>query len=84
MSFGPACERCGANSREYEPDGGPPRCPFCRKYKQRGSREELVEALQAAEHAMLNAVGFLAGQSIMTKDALRRTLVETIKKVQDA
>lgn len=83
MSFGPACERCGGNSREYEPDGRPPRCPYCLKYKRRGTREELVEALRAAEHALLATVGHMAGQSILSAERVKELLIETIKKVQD-
>jgi len=83
MNFGPACERCGANSREYEPDGDPPRCPFCRKHKRRGTREELLQALRECERVMLNAVGFLAGQSIMPPDMLKQRLVDAIERVQD-
>ena len=33
---------------------------------------------------MLNAVGFLAGQSIVPQDVLKQRLVDAIERVQDA
>ena len=83
MTLRPACERCGGCS--YDGSAEPPvRCPYCKKYKRRGSREELVQVLNDARHAMYAAVGFIAGQSVTTKASMTKWLVDTIKAIEDA
>ena len=84
MSFGPACERCGACSYEGSMDTQPVLCPWCRKPKRRGSREELVKLLNDSRHAMYAAVGFIAGQSVASKESILKWLTDTIKAVEDA
>lgn len=84
MSFGPACERCGACSYEGSMEQRPVICPWCKKPKRRGSREELVELLNKSRHAMYAAVGFLQGASVSSKEAIMKWLVDTIKAVEDA
>ena len=86
MSFGPACERCGACSYEGSMDRQPAVCPWCKKPKRRGSREELVKLLNDSRHAMYAAVGFLGGNgvSVATKESITKWLVDTIKAVEDA
>lgn len=83
MSFGPACERCDANSYEGSMDSPNPKCPWCNKPKRRGSREELVSTLNTARDAMYSAVGFLKGGSILTSEQLVKRLVEVIKSIED-
>ena len=84
MSFGPACERCGACS--YEGSMEPPTviCPWCKKPKRRGRREELVNLLNHAKHAMYAAVGYIEGTSVRSKESVVKWLVDTIKAVEDA
>jgi len=84
MSFGPACERCGGNSYEPSMAERPIICPWCKKPKKRGSREELVSLLSEARHAMYAAVGFIQGQSIATKESICKRLAETVKAIEDA
>lgn len=84
MSFGPACERCQGNSYEPSSEREPIICPWCKKPKRRGSREELVKLLNDSKHAMYAAVGFIQGQSVATKESITKWLVDTIKAVEDA
>ena len=84
MSFGPACERCGACSYEPSMEPHPIICPWCKKPKRRGSREELVKLLNDARHAMYAAVGYIEGASIRSKESMVKWLVDTIKAVEDA
>lgn len=73
----------GANS--YEPSSErPPICPWCRKPKRRGSREDLVALIRKADSVILNALGFITGGSIMNQDQIKATLVEMHKEIQDA
>lgn len=58
MSHLPMCERCEGNS--FDGSDNNPTCPWCHKRKYRGSREELVEALNKATHT-LKAVQFALG-----------------------
>ena len=83
MNFGPACERCGDCSYEGAMDSKPVECPWCKKPKRRGSREELVKVLYDAKHAMYAAVGFIQGGSVATKEGITKWLVDTIKAVED-
>lgn len=84
MSFGPPCERCGACSYEGSMDRVPAICPWCKKPKRRGSREELVTLLNDARHAMYAAVGFIQGMSVASNESIVNWLVKTIKAVEDA
>jgi hypothetical protein len=47
VTFGPACDWCGA--RSYDGAAENPRCPWCHKVKNRGSRAALVEELRHVE-----------------------------------
>lgn len=82
MSFGPACERCGANSYEGSQDE-PVVCPFCRKPKRRGSRKELVDVLNRAKLALAMCAGFLAGGSVASKESVQKTIREAFKEIED-
>lgn len=82
MSFGPACERCGCCSYEGSTDG-PVKCPFCKKFKRRGSREEIVAVLKEAEHALYAATGFIIGQSIASKESILKWIRETVERIND-
>ena len=84
MSFGPACERCGANSYEGSMDERPIICPWCKKPKRRGSRQECVDLLQKADHVILNALGYIRGASIMNEEQITRTLVDLHKEIADS
>jgi len=61
----------------------PPRCPFCNKPKKRGSREELVAAMNRAKYTLYAVVGHLSGVSICDKEVIQRRVVETIKDLDD-
>jgi hypothetical protein len=84
MSFGPACERCGGCSYEGPMDRVPVVCPWCKKPKRRGSREELVSLLNDARHALYAAVGFVNGMSVSSKESVTKWMVDTIKAIEDA
>lgn len=61
----------------------PPRCGFCGKPKRRGSRGELVAALNRAKYTLYAVAGHLAGISICDKQAIQRRVVEEIKNLED-
>ena len=73
MSFGPACERCGCNSYDGAMDHLPRVCPFCRRRKYRGWRDELCEALRRAQLAIAMATGFIVGGGVRTAIFQRKT-----------
>lgn len=81
MSAGPPCERCGTNS--YEPSSFDGKCPFCRKHKRRGSREELIEVLADAKHCILAQAGFIGGVSLLNEEQMRNLVRETVKQIDD-
>lgn len=65
-------------------DSQPAICPWCKKPKRRGSRKELLDLLNQSKHAMCAAVGFIAGQSVATKEGVMKWLTDAIKAVEDA
>lgn len=81
----PPCERCGANSYEGSMDERPIKCPFCKKPKRRGSREEIVAALDKSKHALVMSAGFIMGASAphMTKELAVKWIKETIELIND-
>ena len=82
MTFGPACERCGANSYEgSEPE--PVVCPFCRKPKRRGSRQELVKVLRRAQTTLAMCAGYLAGGSVASKESVQAEIRKSFKEIED-
>jgi len=60
-------------------------CPFCRRRKYRGSRDELCEALRRAQLAIAMATGFIVGGgvSIATKESVLETLRKTWVEIDD-
>lgn len=76
----PECERCGANSYDGSDDN--PICPWCKKRKYRGSKEELAEHIRKLREVCFAAVGFLAGQSIRTPESMRQWLVDVLKETE--
>lgn len=76
------CERCGASSFE----GGSDRdefCPWCKRRKAAGSREEMAENIRRLREAVLMAIGFHAGVSIIkSKEQLQEHLVKAIKETE--
>lgn len=87
MTFGPACERCGGCSYEGSMDPRPIRCPYCRKFKRRGSREELLEALAKAQHAITYAVWFVNNRRAPSGDDLQELSAicsDAIRAIEEA
>lgn len=50
--------------------------------KRRVCRDEFIEHLRRADHVILNAIGFIAGGSIMSKQQVIATLVEAHKEIE--
>ncbi len=82
MAAGPACERCGACSYEGSHDG-PAKCPFCRKFKKRGTREEIVATLRECEYVLYAAMGYIMGDSVATEDSIKAWIKETIERINE-
>jgi ribosomal protein L37E len=74
------CERCGVNSWDGNQEN--PKCPWCGKFKRRGSREELTQQIRQLREVALNALGFLAGMSIMGAEELKARLVTLVKETE--
>lgn len=81
MTFGPACEHCGANS--YEGSDTNPRCPWCKKFKRRGTREGLVEALQYASVGLGALRTWIDEQLEVCDSSGTRQTLEIYRRVAD-
>lgn len=84
MTCGPACERCGTCSREDGTDWWrPPKCPFCCRFKQRGSRAELIDVLHKAQCTIAMCAGFISGNSVASKESVQEEIRKTFKLIED-
>ena len=76
----PACERCGACSYDSSDDN--PRCPWCKRYKYLGSKEDMAEQIRKLREVCYAAVGHLAGTSVRTPESLKQWLVDVLKETE--
>lgn len=83
MSFGPACERCGANSYEGSMDRQPVVCPFCKKPKRRGSREEIISVLCQTFTVLAAVRRELRGEGVVEKAILLTSVEQVLRDIGD-